>query len=127
MTARWRDRYTTSRYRVTATLARRPGATEARVEGALTYGQRDPKMKVAVKESSTQEEDVTVPTEEAGEARHRGAASRRLGNPRAASSFRGGGVDTAPSVDSSFSSSSPLLLLLLRCAVVWMGMKPRGG
>jgi hypothetical protein len=50
---------------------------------------------------------------------------RRPGTPRAASGFHGGGVDTSSSVDSSFSSSP--LLLLLRCVVVWMGMKPRGG
>jgi hypothetical protein len=43
------DGDTAKRSRVTATLARRPGATKARVEGALTYGQRDPKMKAVVK------------------------------------------------------------------------------
>jgi hypothetical protein len=32
-------------------LARRPGAIEVRDEGALTYGQHDPKMKAAVKKA----------------------------------------------------------------------------
>jgi hypothetical protein len=43
---------------MTVTLARRPGATEVRDEGALTYGLCDLKMKVAVKKGSTREEDV---------------------------------------------------------------------
>jgi hypothetical protein len=47
-------------------------------------------------------------------------ASWRPGNPRAASGSRGG-VDVAPSVDSSFSSPP---FFLLRCAVVRMGMRP---
>jgi hypothetical protein len=59
-TARQHGSGTTSRSEATATLARRPGATEAQDEGALTYGQHDPKMKVAVKDSSTRAEDAGV-------------------------------------------------------------------
>jgi hypothetical protein len=58
--SRQRSSGTASRSEATATLARRPGATEAQDEGALTYGQHDPKMKVAVKDSSTRAEDAGV-------------------------------------------------------------------
>jgi hypothetical protein len=111
---------------VTVILAQWPGATEVRDEGALTYGQRDPKMKAVVKKGSTREEDV------GGAGRgNRGGTMSRCGldgvqglHGRVSGSR--GGVDVAPSVDSSFSSSSPLILLFW-CAVVWMGMKPQGG
>jgi hypothetical protein len=43
---------------MTATLAQRPGATEVRDEGALTYGLRDQKMKAVMRKGSTREEDV---------------------------------------------------------------------
>jgi hypothetical protein len=43
---------TAAHARASATLARRLGATEARDEVALTYGQRAPKVKAAVKKGS---------------------------------------------------------------------------
>jgi hypothetical protein len=57
-TARQRGGDTARRSRMTATLARRPGATGVRDEGAVTYGLRDQKMKAAVKKGSTREGDV---------------------------------------------------------------------
>jgi hypothetical protein len=87
-------------------MARRPGATEARDEGELTYGQRDPKMKAAVKESSTLEKDVG----RTGRGSRGGTTSRcnfTVTRDSTPFGFRGGGVDTTPSVNCSFSSSPP--------------------
>jgi hypothetical protein len=44
---------TTWRTRMTATLARRPGATRGKGDDALTYGLRDQKVKAAVKKGLT--------------------------------------------------------------------------
>jgi hypothetical protein len=107
-------------------LAQWLAATEVRYEGALTYGQRDPKMKAVVKKGSTREEDV------GGAGRgNRGGTMSRCGldgiqglhgrSPAPAAPWT-----SPPSVDSSFSSSSPLILFFW-CAVVWMGMKSQGG
>jgi hypothetical protein len=48
---RWRSGDTTRRSRMTAILARRPGATGVRHEQALTYGLRNHKVKAAVMKS----------------------------------------------------------------------------